>query len=175
MIFFLLIPILMIGCATIPPEFLTSMEKERDGIALLNKRHIQTVNDLAENWYDERIARINYTKQLEVEKITINIKDPNGGNAITVIKSEELKKIDQQSNQAVDLANKIKEVLINGYSDVENWTKLVKINSINLEMTRSLKELNAAQRKLYSDLVGQNTPFPTDFLNEEAKKLLPKQ
>jgi|GEM_PF-7082760 len=162
------------GCATIPPEFLTAMEKEKEGVALLNKRHQQTVNDLVENWYNERIERVNFVKQLEIDKITLKVNDPNGGNQIDVIKSGELKKINQQYKQAVDDADKLKTVLIEGYLDEQNWTKLIKLNSYNVEMARSLKDLNAAQSKLYTELVGQNTPLPTDFLNNEAKKLLPK-
>jgi hypothetical protein len=164
----------MSSCATIPPEFLSSMEKEKEGIALLNKRHIQTVNALVENWYNERVARISFVKQLEIEKITIKVNDPTTGNPITAIKNDPLRKIEEQSRQAIEEANKIKQVLIDGFSDQENWGKLSKINSINLEMTKSLKELNAAQRKLYAELVGQNTPFPSDFLNEESKKLVNK-
>jgi len=166
---------LLSGCASIPPEFLSSMEKEKEGISLLNKRHMQTVNDLVENWFNERVSRIKFVKQLEVDKITIKVTEPGSNNTITVIKSEELKKIEDQYQQALELASKIKVVLINGYSDNDNWNKLIKLNSINLEMTRSLNDLNLAQRKLFSDLTGQNVPFPTDFLNEEAKKIFPKQ
>ena len=163
------------SCATIPPEFLTSMEKEKEGIALLNKRHLQTVNELAENWVNERIFRIKSTKQLEIDKISLKVTEPGGNTPITVIKSEEFKKIEEQYQQAIEMVNKIKGLLINGYSDLENWNKLIKLNSINLEMTRSLNDLNLAQRKLFSDLAGQNVPFPTDFLNEEVKKVFSKQ
>lgn len=174
-LFMIMLFCLVSGCATIPPEFLTSMEKEKEGISLLNKRHLQTVNELAENWFNERVSRIKHVKQLELDKITIRVTEPGGNNPISVIKSEELKKIEDQYQQAFELTNKIKELLVNGYSDIDNWNKLIKLNSVNLGMARSLNDLNSAQRKLFSDLAGQNVPFPTDFLNEEAKKIFPKQ
>jgi hypothetical protein len=160
------------GCASIPPEFFTSMEKERDGISLLKDRHKQTVYELTENWYNERHHRLLFLKQIEIDKITISVDNPDSTSKINVIKKNELVKIDQQFSEAITMANKIRNLLIDGYSDSENWEKLVKLNSINLEMTRSLTELNAAQRKIYSELAGKNVPFPSDFINEQTKNLL---
>jgi len=159
-------------CASIPPEFLTSMEKERDGINLLKERHKQAVYELTENWYNERLNRLLFIKQLEIDKITIHIDDPDGTGETKVIKKEELLKIDQQFSEAIAMAGKIRNQLIDGYTDSENWEKLVKLSSINLEMARSLSELNKAQRKFYSELVGKNIPFPTDFINDKTKDLL---
>lgn len=160
------------GCGSIPPEFLTSMEKERDGINLMKERHKQTVHELTENWYDERLSRLVYIKQIEIEKISISVEDPNDKRQINVIRKDALVKIEQQFSESIILTNKIRNLLIDGYSDSENWEKLVKLNSINLEMTRSLTELNKAQRKFYSELVGKNVPFPSDFINEKTRQFL---
>lgn len=160
------------GCASIPPEFLTSMEKERDGISLLKDRHKQAVYELTENWYNERLDRLLFLKQIEIDKITISVENPDGSGKINVIKKSGLDRLDQQFSEAITMTNKIRNLLIDGYADTENWEKLVKLNSINLEMTRSLTELNAAQRKFYSELVGQNIPFPSDFINDQTKNLI---
>lgn len=157
------------GCASIPPEFFTSMEKEREGIILLKDRHKQTVYELTENWYNERLGRLQYIKIHEIDKITLKIENPDGTGEINVIKKDDLVKIDQQFSEAISMTNNIRNLLIEGYSDPENWEKLVKLNTINLEMTRSLTELNNAQRKFYSELAGKNVPFPTDFINEKTK------
>jgi hypothetical protein len=172
--FSMLIIILIGGCASIPIEFQTSMEKERDGIALLKDRHKQTVSELTDNWYVERLNRLLQIKQTEIDKITISIDNPSGTGKISVIKKDELTKIDQQFSEAITTTNKIRNLLIDGFSDNDNWEKLVQLNSINLEMTMSLTELNAAQRKFYSELAGKNVPFPTDFINEQTKELLNK-
>jgi hypothetical protein len=159
-------------CATIPPEFLTAMEKEREGISLLKERHQKTVYELTENWYTERLNRLLFIKQLEINKISISVDNSNGSGKIEVLKKVELIKIDKQFSDAITLTTKIRNLLIEGYSDTNNWEKLVKLNAINLEMTRSLTELNAAQRKFYSDLAGKNTPFPSDFINQQTQNLL---
>lgn len=162
---------LICSCATVPPEFLVSMEKEKDGIDLLKERHKQTVLELTDNWYNERLERLMFIKKLEIDKITITTNDQNS-NSIEVIKKPELEKIEQQFSEAIVMANKIRNVLILGYSDIDNWDKLVKIHNINLEMTQSLLELDKAQRKFYSELVGKNIPYPSDLINEQTKKLL---
>lgn len=173
-LFFPAIAVLLLfgSCASIPPEFYSSMEKEKEAIALLNKRHIQTVQELTENWYNERISRIEFIKQQEIGKIKVTVKDPVTNADKVMLKYVESQKIDEQYREAIDLATKIKDSLLQGYSDGDNWVKLVKIHSINFDMTSSLKDLNAAQRKMYSDLVGKNIPFPTDFVNDKTKKLL---
>jgi hypothetical protein len=163
---------MLTGCASIPPEFLTSMEKERDGINLLKDRHRQSVYELTENWYNERLGRLLFIKQLEIDKISMSVDNPDGTGKIDVIKKEKLVQIDKQFSQAITMTNKIRNLLIDGYTDSGNWEKLVKLNSINLEMTRSLTDLNAAQRKFYSELVGKNVPYPSDFINEQTKNLL---
>ena len=163
---------LLAGCASVPPEFLTSMEKERDGISLLKDRHNKCVYELTENWYNERLGRLLFIKQLEIDKITMTVNSPDGAGTVKVIKKDELAKIDKQFSEAITMTNKIRNLLIDGYSDSENWEKLVKLNSINLEMTRSLMELNTAQRKFYSELVGKNVPYPSDFINEQTKNAI---
>ena len=168
----LFLSILCMSCGTIPPEFLTTMEKEREGINLLKERHQKTVYELTENWYQERLNRLLFIKQLEINKIVLSIPDTDGSSTIEVIKKEALIKIDAQFSAAVTLTTKIRNLLIEGYSDTSNWEKLVKLNTINLEMTRSLTDLNAAQRKFYSDLAGKNIPFPSDFINQQTQKLL---
>jgi hypothetical protein len=50
------------SCGTIPPEFLTTMEKEREGINLLKERHQKTVYELTENWCQERLNRLLFIK-----------------------------------------------------------------------------------------------------------------
>jgi hypothetical protein len=166
--------LILVSCGSVPPEFLTSMEKERDGIHLLKERHKQAVTELSQNWYNERLARMDYIKQLEVAKITLKVKDPLSNQDITVVLKDKLLKLDTQFSEAKDMLAKIRDILIQGYSDTDNWKKLAKIHAINLEMTRSLIELNEAQRKLYADLVGESIPFPTDFINEETKKVINK-
>lgn len=163
---------LLSSCATIPPEFLVAMEKEKQGIQLLKNRHQQTVRELTENWYNERRNRLQYIKQLEITKITLNVNDPNGKGSITVLKKDALAKINKQYNEAMEMAGKIKQQLINGYADTENWSKLVRLSAINVEMTQSLTDLNTSQRAFYLELVGQNIPFPSDFINEQTQQLL---
>ena len=102
----------------------------------------------------------------------MGIENPDGTGKIDVIKKGKLVKVDKQFSEAIIMTNKIRNILIDGYSDSENWGKLVKLNSINLEMTRSLTSLNAAQRKFYSELVGKNVPYPSDFINEQTKNQL---
>lgn len=171
---FITLTLILSGCASIPPEFLTSMEKERDGIILLQERHKRTVSELVNNWYEERLERLLFIKELEIKKITIIFPDPNGGNGIEVIEKESLLKIEKQFDVALETANLIRVSLINGYHDGENWDKLQKLNTLNIKMSRSLLELNQAQRKFYSELIGQSIPFPTDFINEKTKELLNK-
>lgn len=164
--------IYFVGCATIPPEFVTAMETERNGISFLQKRHRQTVRQLVENWYEERLERILFIKQIELQKITIKLPNPDGGKPLEVIEKESLLKIEQQFDKAVALVNKTRLDLIDGYLDAENWDKLARIHDANLDMAKSLLELNGAQRKFYSELVGKNAPFPTDFINETTKNVL---
>jgi len=171
----ILIPIAVIcfvGCATVPPEFVTAMEAERNGIALLKNRHAQTVCELVENWYEERLARIIFIKQIEIQKISVTLHNPEGGEPLEVIEKESLLKIEKQFDEAVALVNKTRLDLVEGYLDADNWDKLAKIHDTNLDMAKSLLELNKAMRKFYSELVGQNVPFPTDFINEKTKSVL---
>jgi hypothetical protein len=167
--------ILLTGCATVPPEFGSAMETERNGILLLHKRHQQTVQDLVENWYEERLARMTFIKTLELQKITQKFPDPEGGAPLEVIEKEALLKIERQFDEAVFLVNKTRLEITEGYLDVDNWDRLIKIHAVNLDMTRSLLELNKAQRRFYSELVGNNVPYPTDFINEKTKDMLDKK
>lgn len=160
------------SCSSIPPEFAMAMQKEKEGIQLLKKRHQQTVVELTENWYNERRNRLLFIKELEIKKITLQVNDPSGKGNITVLKKDAFAKINQQFNEAMEMAGKIKQELIKGYADSDNWNKLIKLNAINLEMTRSLTDLNASQRAFYLELVGQNVPFPSDFINEQTQELL---
>lgn len=164
---------LFTGCASVPPEFLTSMEKEREGINLLKDRHKLAIMELSNNWYEERLARISYVKQLEIDKITMKVADPaNAGQDILVVQKEKLQIIEKQFDQAVSMANKIRLLLIDGYSDTENWDKLIKLNALNLEMAKTLLELDEAQRKFYFEIAGKNTPFPSDLINDQTRDLL---
>lgn len=86
----LFLSILCMSCGTIPPEFLTTMEKEREGINLLKERHQKTVYELTENWYQERLNRLLFIKQLEINKIVLSIPDTDGSSTIEVIKKESL-------------------------------------------------------------------------------------
>ncbi len=155
-----------LGCATTPPEFITSMEKERDGINLLRIRHQQTVRELTDNWYQGRVAHLMYIKGVELDKISFMIIEEE------VVRRAQLAKLEVQFTESLEMTAKIRDLLIEGYSDLDNWDKLVKLNSINLEMVKSLTELSSAQRAFYADLVGNNTPFPTDFINDQTKKFL---
>lgn len=166
--------ICFVSCATVPPEFITTMEAERNGISLLQKRHTQTVQELVENWYEERLARILYIKELELRKITIKLPNPAGGQPLEVIEKEALLKIEKQFDEAIALTNKTRLDLVAGYLDADNWDKLVKIHDINLDMAKSLLEIKKAQRKFYSELVGKTVPFPTDFISEKTKSVLKK-
>ena len=148
------------------------MKKERDGISFLQKRHKQTVRKLVENWYRERLERIRSIKKQKLQKITIELPNPDGGKPLEVIEKESLLKIEQQFDKAVALVKKTKRDLIDGYLDAENWDKLARIHDANLDMAKSLLELDEAQRKFYSELVGENVPFPTDFINETTKNVL---
>jgi len=163
---YLILILFLSSCASTPPEFLTAMEKEQEGIVLLKARHNQTVQDLTSNWYEERVARIENIKQQELTKITFLVEGDE------VVKRAQVDKLDSQFKVGIKQASDIRELLLAGYADTDNWDKLVKLHTINLNMARSLVELNQAQRAFYSDLVGKNVPFPTDFINDETKKLL---
>ncbi len=161
-------------CATVPPEFITAMETERNGIDFLMKRHRQTVHELVENWYAERLARLVPLKEQELKKITMILPNPVGGEDLVVIERESLLKIEKQFDEAIILINRARLAMIESYLDSENWDKLVNIHNLTLDMSKSLLELNKAQRKFYSSIVGKNIPFPTDFINEKTKELLKK-
>ncbi len=147
------------------------MEKERDGINLLKERHQQTVMDLVDDWYSERLSRINYIKKLEIDKITITTKD-SSNKIIKVIKKTELERLENLFNVAIDSVNKIKNIILEGYSDSANWYKLIKIHNVNVNMTSSLLDLDKAERQLYSDFIKSNVPFPSDFIDEKVKKII---
>lgn len=162
------------GCASVPSEFLTTMEAERNGILVLQKRHQQTVTELVDNWYNERLERMISLKQTELSKVTVSLPDPESGEMIDFIDKESLLRIEKQFDEAIIGVNNIRSGLVDGYLDTENWEKLVKINEVNLDMTKSLLELNEAQRNFYSEIVGKSVPYPTDFLNSKTKELLEK-
>ena len=86
----------------------------------------------------------------------------------------QLLKIEDQFNEAVIMTNQIKLKLIEGYMDNENWGRLIKINAVNVDMAKSLSELNQAQKNFYSALVGDNKLLPSEFINEKTKELLNK-
>jgi hypothetical protein len=165
-----ILTIVISSCASVPPEFLQSMEKEKEGIRFLNDRHEQAVRDLVDNWYEERLSRLAYIKKIEIDKISFIASYEDSD--VEVIMKSQLLTIEDQFNEAVITANQIKLKLIEGYMDNENWGKLIKINAVNVDMAKSLSELNQAQRNFYSALVGDNKLLPSEFINEKTKELL---
>ena len=163
---------LLQSCASIPPEFLATMHKEKDGIEFLHRRHQQSVRDLVDNWYESRLRLLAYIKQHEIDKITVQLPNPSGEETLLVVEKEALAVIEQRYDAAVIAASQARASLLDSYLDEENWQRLRTINAVNLDMTESLLELDKAQRGFYAKLVGDNTPFPTDFINETTRKTL---
>ena len=83
-----------------------------------------------------------------------------------------MNEIDRQYAAAVAEAEQARLDLLSGYSDTDNWQRLVKIHSTNQSMAYSLLELDRAQRRFYSEVVGDNIPFPKDFINETVMEAL---
>ena len=170
--FFILSIVLLTGCASIPQEFQSAMEIEARGIDLMYSRHYQTVSELVDNWYNERMAILAKLKQFEIQKISISLPNPNGGNDIEVIQKDALLILENQYDSEVKKVNQVRTSLIDGYLDNDNWNKLKELHSVNLDMTKSLLELNQAQMSFYQSIVGKNTPSPTEIINNGIKNFL---
>ncbi len=160
------------GCSTVPSEFYSSMDAEQKGIDLLAKRHVQAVSELVNVWYIERMETLAAIKQAEINKVTIILPSPDGNGSLTVVEKESLLKIEAKYDAAVKQTYLAKLKLENGYSDKENWMKIKKIHAVNSDMAKSLLDLNQAQRSFYAGVVGENTPYPADFLNEKSNQFL---
>ena len=169
---FILLVILLTGCASIPPEFQSAMDAEAKGIHMIDRRHKQAVSELVDNWYNERMERLAFLKQLKIQMISVSLPNPNGGNDIEVVQKDALLKLEEQYDLAVKEVNQIKTKLTNGYLDKDNWDKIKRLHAVNLDMTKSLLELNQAQRSFYQSIVGENTPYPSDFISEKTKDFL---
>ncbi len=163
---------LITACASVPPEFGTSMQREAEGIAFLHTRHQESVRHLADIWYEERLARLDDIRTAELTKVTIELPDPNGGDPLPVVALDALNEIEKRYTTAVANADQVRLDLLSGYSDTDNWQRLVKIHSANQRMADSLLELDSAQRTFYSEIVGDNIPFPKDFINENVTAAL---
>lgn len=163
---------LCLSCKSIPPEFIVAQEKQQEGLILLHQRHQQAVHELVQNWYEERINFLNHIKSQEKEKISFIIDNPKGTGSIEVIKKTPFDLIEKHYQEGIATALKIKEALELGYTDSQNWNKILELQKINLELSRSLLEIDLAQRKFYAQLVGKNQPFPSDFINDNIKKLI---
>lgn len=168
-VFYLLIPLLFASCGSIPPEIVDAMQKEKNGIALMNSRQLKTVKDLSENWYNERVQFLNYIKKIEINKITVT--DPADATK-ELVKKKELEKISSQYDAAITKAQEAKKLMVDAYLDKDNWSKLKTLHDTNQEFVKSLYDLDASQRLLYSNLVGKSIPYPTDFINNELKDKL---
>ena len=83
-----------------------------------------------------------------------------------------LNEIEKRYTTEVAKAYQARLDLLSGYSDTDNCHRLVKIHSANQRMADSLLELDRAQRALYSEIVGDNIPFPKDFINENVMEAL---
>lgn len=163
---------LITACASVPPEFGTSMQREAEGIAFLQTRHQESVRQLADFWYAERLARLDDIRTSELAKVTMDLPNPDGGDPLTVVALDALREIEKRYLAAVAEADQARLDLLSGYSDTGNWQRLVKIHATNQSMTESLLELDRAQRTFYSEVVGDNIPFPKDFINESVTKAL---
>ena len=167
-----LVAALITACASVPPEFGTSMQREADGIAFLHSRHQESVRQLADIWYEERMARLDDIRTAELANVIIELPNPDGGDPLIVVALDALNEIERRYAAAVAEADQARLDLLSGYSDTDNWQRLVKIHSANQSMAYSLLELDRAQRTFYSEIVGDNIPFPTDFINESVMEAL---
>ena len=73
-----LVAALITACASVPPEFGTSMQREADGIAFLHSRHQESVRQLADIWYEERMARLDDIRTAELANVIIEFPTPTG-------------------------------------------------------------------------------------------------
>ena len=157
------------GCATVPPEFLVAMEREREGIELLRERHRRTVEELVENWHQERMERLRDVRERELGRLGLRVPHPDGRGEVSVVETAALHRLDDRYASAVRLADSLRDELAQGYLDTENWDRLTRLHGINLEMARSLREVNEAQRKLYAELVDGSLPRSTTASGGSAK------
>ena len=167
-----LLAALITACASVPPEFATLMQREAEGIAFLHNRHQESVRQLADFWYEERLARLSDSRTADLAKVTLEMPDPDGGNSLTVVPLEALHAIESRYAADVAEADQARLELLSGYFDTDNWQRVVKIHSTNQSMAESLLELDRAQRAFYLETVGDNVPFPKDFINESVTKAL---
>ena len=154
----LLLAALITACGSVPPEFGTSMQREADGIAFLHTRHQESVRQLVDIWYEERVARLDDVRAADLAKITMEMEHPDGGDPLTVVALDGLIAIESRYAADVAEADQARLKLLSGYSDTDNWQRVVKIHSTNQSMAESLLELDRAQRAFYSETVGDNVP-----------------
>ncbi|MFZ9661837.1 MAG: hypothetical protein ACO29O_08160 [Chitinophagaceae bacterium] len=162
------------GCATIPPDLMDSYHRSNEASRLLMQRHQQSVNELVQNWYSERIQRLQEIKKNEISKVTYLIDHPKGSGKVRMIIEEDLARLELQYQDAMQSASKWRDSLRIGYADTDNWQKVNQLNAVNLEWMRSFIGLNNEQRKLFKELSSKNMPFPSDFINDQTKKILQK-
>lgn len=167
-----LLAALIAGCASVPPEFGTSMQREAEGIAFLHTRHQESVRQLAAFWYEERVARLDDIRAADLAKVTFEIANANGGDTLTVVPLDALNAIESRYATDVAKADQMRLELLASYFDTDNWQRVVKMHSTNQSMAESLLELDRAQRAFYLETVGDNVPFPKDFINESVTKAL---
>ena len=152
------------------------MQKEGEGIALLHQRHQKAVRELVDIWYNSHVEQLKRIRQQEMEKATIPLPniDPAAGEpqSLFVIERGSLDVIEKRFNEEIARADLARQGLLDGYSDEENWQRLKQLHSVNQDMTESLLDLDEAQRTFYSQVVGDNLPFPTDFINDSVQGLL---
>lgn len=148
------------------------MQREADGIAFLHTRHQESVRQLAGFWYEERVARLDDIRTADLAKVTMEIENPDGGEPLTVVPLAALNAIESRYETDVAKADQVRLELLSGYSDEDNWQRVVKMHSTNQSMAESLLELDRAQRAFYSETVGDNVPFPKEFINESVTEAL---
>ncbi|MEW7277898.1 hypothetical protein ABW636_04830 [Aquimarina sp. 2201CG1-2-11] len=146
------------SCATIPTEFLIAIEKEKEGIDFLHKRHQRSVNELVSNWHAERLEKLTYIKEIEINKAARTL--TNSKDTIQVLKKEDFIRIETQFDSAIKIIDKIRVSLIDRYSDTKNWKKLKELSATNYNMSKSLLELNQAQKRLYREVLKTNALIP---------------
>ena len=168
----MLIFVFLTGCASIPLEFQSAMETEARGIEMMYRRHNQTVRELVDNWHKERMARLTKLKQSQIKKKSILLPNPNGGEGIEVVPTDAILILENHYDSEVRKVNQVRTSLIDGYLDEDNWNKLKELHSVNLDMTKSLLELNQAQKSFYQSIVGKNTPSPSELINTKIKNFL---
>lgn len=166
--------ILLSGCASIPPDLLESYNIAQSTSIKMSERHFSAVNDLVENWYAERISRLDEIRKNEIGKVSFVVDHPKGSGKVKMIMEDDLKKIEEDYKEAMMQASKWKDSLNAGYLDKDNWQKLEKLNDVNLEWMRSFVGLYREQRKLFKELAKKNMPFPSDYINAQMKKIIQK-